>query len=523
MQSSTPVLIIVLVHLAMVSWCQNAVPTILQSAASIDPASQSLTVTYIFADPDSEAWEVSLLLSDDGGATFDVATDLSGDIGPVLDDTGTKVVTGTYATATVDDLLIRLVIDDLEPIDIQSIVDQVDSSRLRQRMLSIEGVRHKTAGLDHLLATRALLEGHLQSLGYLDASYSFDDAGFAARNVIALQPGLRLPEEEYLVGGHYDTVDDSPGADDNGTAVAALMEVAEILSPYILGRSIRYVAWDLEEVGLVGSSDYVGNQVPMQSSEIVGYLNFEMIGYASDEPNSQRLPAGFDLLFPAVFAELTANQFRGDFLTNVGNQTTSKNLAEDFEVIGETYVPDLNIITVLSPDGGLLVPDLLRSDHAAFWLRDLPAVMLTDGAEFRNTNYHSPADRVETLDFDFFSKCVKASVAYLAEMAEVQHVAFADMDRSTIIVDTERPVTVGAIRMYPNPATDLLTIELPSPAAAEALSWSLSTIAGQMVIHGDLAEGVDVWSISLADVPAGVYIMSVETSSSTHVKQVIIE
>jgi hypothetical protein len=146
-----------------------------------------------------------------------------------------------------------------------------------------------------------------------------------------------------------------------------------------------------------------------------------MIGYYSDKPNSQEIPAGFNLLFPDATNQINANQKRGDFITNVANASSSA-LGLLFSTTAQQYVPGLKVISLVVPGNGTIAPDLLRSDHAPFWFAGKPALMLTDGANFRNECYHTPSDTLDgKLSFTFMSNVVKATVVAAAQLAGLQH------------------------------------------------------------------------------------------------------
>ncbi len=222
---------------------------------------------------------------------------------------------------------------------------------------------------------------------------------------------------------HYDTVNNAPGADDNGSGTVGVMEIARLLSRYPSKKTQRYIGFDLEEASLKGSINYVTN-IPADE-QIEGVFNFEMIGYWSDQPNTQTLPSGFSLLFPAQALEVQNNQYRGDFITNVGN-TTAQSLALLFSNAAQQYVPGLKVLTLEVPGNGQAVPDLRRSDHAPFWDSGRKALMLTDGANFRNECYHTPGDTLEDkLNFTFMSNVVKATIAAMAQLVEIQHADWA--------------------------------------------------------------------------------------------------
>lgn len=192
-----------------------------------------------------------------------------------------------------------------------------------------------------------------------------------------------------LIGAHYDTVPGTPGADDNATGLAVLLELARAFSTTPLRFPVRLIAFDLEEYGLVGSR-YHAQQLHNQKQPIRLMLSLEMLGYCQQLPNSQRYPPGLKYFYP--------NQ--GNFIGLIGNLKT---------------LPDLLLLThrirrrgtpcEWLPAGkqGRLVPETRRSDHAPFWDLGYPAILVTDTADLRNPHYHEPDDRLETLDLDFLT------------------------------------------------------------------------------------------------------------------------
>lgn len=241
------------------------------------------------------------------------------------------------------------------------------------------------------------------------------------RNIVVDLPGTTAPGEVLIIGAHFDAVQRGPGADDNGTGTAALLEIAAALHGRELKRSVRLVFFNLEEVGLVGSQNYVArwrNQNAERKDgtppeQIVGMVSLEMLGYYTDAPDSQKSPIK---AIPGVFEPSTV----GDFIAIVGlqqHQGFSRSLAAEMQK-AEPGVK-LALVDFLP----LPVPDMARSDHAPFWLAGQPAVMMTDTANFRNPNYHKASDTIETIDAARFTMVTEA----LARAA----VALANQDAPT--------------------------------------------------------------------------------------------
>ena len=224
----------------------------------------------------------------------------------------------------------------------------------------------------------------------------------------------------FLVSAHYHTVGRSPGADDNASGVAALLECARVLSTVRLQRGVEFVAFDMEETqpkgrSLVGSSAFVGELDGKDAYE--GLYNLEMVGYTSG-PRTQGYPLGFQFIMPRVYNRVRRRNFLGDFAAVVGRGLGIE-LGRRFEGAAAKWVPGLETVAVEMKHRIPLLWDVFRSDHAPFWLAVIPAGMITDTANFRNPHYHKPMDTPDTLDYDSMRNVTQALVATLANQAEV--------------------------------------------------------------------------------------------------------
>jgi hypothetical protein len=235
-------------------------------------------------------------------------------------------------------------------------------------------------------------------------------------NVIGRKLGTTTPEQQILAAAHYDHIPGCPGADDNATGTAAVLELARVLGQRDYPRTLVVACWDEEEDGLIGAEAYVALATQADDQILFNY-NFEMIGYYDDAPNSQTVPAGFELLFPDQVEALMANEYRGDFLAVIVDDAGVPHVEPLLQ-----YAEMFGLATVLLPVPGdlknsPLLSDLRRSDHAAFWEVDISAVMLTDTSEFRYENYHCQTgeDAVELLDHGFSTKILQATVGSTAE------------------------------------------------------------------------------------------------------------
>ncbi len=281
-----------------------------------------------------------------------------------------------------------------------------DQDRLLAHLQALIGERHPVTSPAHLHRVEAYLADTFTSLGWQVSAHPFEAMGGTYRNVIAsLLPTRRTqgqgngsPAAPLLLAAHYDTVEGSPGADDNASALAVLLDVARRLRGMDRMREIHCIGFCLEEEGLLGSLAYAA-QLKAAKQEIAGAIVLECVGYASEQAGSQTVPPGTPVAVPTV----------GNFLAIVGNQASAA-LTASVERTVTAHVPTVSLVI---PGQGEFLPDARRSDHAAFWHYGFPSVMLTDTANFRNPHYHRPTDTLDTLNLSFLEK-VAAGVAAAA-------------------------------------------------------------------------------------------------------------
>ena len=205
---------------------QNQPPVISNLTADVDYSNNTISFSYDLSDNENNTVEISLQVSDDEGQTYNVNTSsATGDIGfPINEGTGKQII--WTAPNLVTNYKTRLVADDLQPVDIQLIVDQVDSSQLWANVGFLEGVRHRVFGTELLNDTRDLMQQSFTNYGLNTTIQEFDFNGYTGQNIIGELAGKTEKENVLIIDGHYDTTSDSPGADDNATAVAGVLEAA---------------------------------------------------------------------------------------------------------------------------------------------------------------------------------------------------------------------------------------------------------------------------------------------------------
>lgn len=265
-------------------------------------------------------------------------------------------------------------------------------TRLLTHLRQLVGERHPRRSPAALQQAEQYLIASFQRSGLLVKTHGFRALGGTYHNVVASLPAVRDKKAPpLLIGAHYDTVAESPGADDNASGLAVMLEAAEQLAQGPLARPVHFIGFCLEEWNLLGSRAYAAH-LRKQGREIRGAIVLECVGFASQEDRSQTQPP-IPVKVPAV----------ADFLGVVGNEP-AKTLVEAIVQAGQQVASPLKTIPLVVPGQGEQFPDTRRSDHAAFWSYGFPAVMLTDTANFRNPHYHQPTDTLETLDPAFLER-----------------------------------------------------------------------------------------------------------------------
>lgn len=371
--------------------------------------------------------------------------------------------------------------------------------RLYNHVLQLEGIRHHRTDPQRLNKTAEYIKHELESYGVKTSEQTFQFEGIDQifRNIEGLIGSGNKPE--ILITSHYDTVENTPGANDNASAVASMLEAARILAAQPpTDYNIRLVSFTLEElhpqvnnamhdkllelelidernrykthsmhksaktfhktffrqlgkgktyskaaqfaydqikadlnsaereyfqfllnqhgrikkaedwlgkVGLVGSNMWAEQA---NGKPIIGVLNLETVGYTSDQAHSQRLPSPLFRLLP----KYRVNTGIGNFIAVIADKN-SRGLAESF--CGQCRELELPYTKIALPFGFKFIAahirDLLRSDHGPFWKVGIPALMITDTANMRYPFYHTEADTIDKLDFEFMEKVCRATIA----------------------------------------------------------------------------------------------------------------
>lgn len=238
--------------------------------------------------------------------------------------------------------------------------------------------------------------GEWLAQGYDVARQRYEVRGVSCANIEVVRTGRRAPEAILLIGAHYDTVPGSPGANDNASGVAALLEISRVFANHAPDISVRFVAFVNEEPPFFmtpsqGSMVYA-DAARARGEDIRLMVSLETIGYYRDEPRSQHYPFPFNLFYPD----------RGNFLGFVSNFHSRRAMRRLVRAFAAGSDFPVEYVTTFAA-----VPGIAWSDHRSFWLAGYPAVMVTDTAPFRYPYYHYPSDTPDKLSYGAFTEATR--------------------------------------------------------------------------------------------------------------------
>lgn len=284
---------------------------------------------------------------------------------------------------------------------VQEMLDQVDTDLLYKYVGDLSGEwdviiegspyrldsRYTRTGTPIKKATRYMYE-YFQSLGMMVDYHYYTLSGVEKRNVMARQTGIGQPDRIFLITAHLDSYSNdpyynAPGADDNASGTAAVMQIAKILKEYKFDCTIDYVLFTGEEQGLIGSAAYAEDAYN-RGDNIEAVLNLDMVAY--NTPNSDRT------------LEMHTRPGNADDLM----------IADLFQNVLSAY--QINLTSYILPDGES------ASDHASFWDYDYPAILAIEDWADHTPNYHKTTDLLSTLDMGYYTDFTRASLATLAHM-----------------------------------------------------------------------------------------------------------
>jgi hypothetical protein len=363
---------------------------------------------------------------------------------------------------------------------IQTMLDQVDQNQVHTITGNLSGewpvmidtqpytitTRHALSGEPIQKASQYLFQ-YYQDLG-LETSYqNFTYRGRQLSNVVAQKTGTVFPERVFMITSHFDDVPLTPlapGADDNASGTVAVMLAASILNQYEFGCTLRFVNFNAEEYGMIGSGDYARGAY-CAGEDIQGVLNLDMIAWNTPE---------------------TAPEMDLHALSTIPE---SSHMASVFQEVVTTY--DLQITPTLAD------PIITRSDHASFWNLDIPAILVTEDGDDFNPNYHSANDRLNTFqDFDYYTEMIKASLGTLAQIGCLVETGWGDISGIVTDQNTHLPLPNASVTLH-NPEwgytfytqTDqkgeyqISALQGSHSLSADGINYAAAANSGLMITH----------------------------------------
>jgi len=293
------------------------------------------------------------------------------------------------------------------------------TARLREHIEQIASTPHNLAHYRDLEAAASYIERILLSFGLIVRMQDYEVDGRPVRNIEVVLPASAPPDTSgprqaqrgvLVIGAHYDSPDDSPGANDNGTGVAALLEIARELSAtaqsFQSAREVRLVFFVNEEHPY-GKTDDMGSlrharALRQAGIPVFGMIALETLGYFSDEPNSQKYPPPFGLIYPTT----------GNFVAFVGLPGARRLVGRCITAFRRTQA--FPSIGGVAPG---FIPGIDLSDHWAYHHCGYPALMITDTAPFRNPHYHTRTDLPDTVNYPALAKITSGLTQMIRDLA----------------------------------------------------------------------------------------------------------
>lgn len=272
--------------------------------------------------------------------------------------------------------------------------------RLENHLKFLSRLRDPFLNPETLAEIESYILHSLESYGYEVTRSPVEFQGQTFYNLLARKISASQ-SARFIIAAHFDAVPGTPGADDNASGAACLLEAARCLAETPAASKLEFAAFNLEEYGLIGSSAYA-RHLKKSKTAIKGMVSLEMVGYTDRRKGSQQLPAVLKPFYPDT----------GDFIALIGDTGSKKLLETASQSFRE--IPNLPVQSLTVPFKGRILPATRLSDHAPFWDQGYPALLITDTSFFRNPHYHTPGDSLSTLDMDFITQ-VTAAVCRLAK------------------------------------------------------------------------------------------------------------
>jgi len=314
----------------------------------------------------------------------------------------------------------------------------------------------------------------------------FPMGSYNCQNVIATQTGTVYPNRYWVICGHLDSTSpnpsyNAPGADDNASGSAAVVEAARLMSQYQFEYTVKYMLFGGEEQGLYGS-EYYATQAAAAGDSIMGVVNMDMIFYG---------PAGNDIGW-------------------LHYNTASTGLGVAFQAISDTYVPALELEVASSPTGA--------SDHASFWYSGYAAMLNIERQVFSNPYYHQTTDLMANYMqyFPFGTNMAKACIAAVAYLADPVETGVGEASSTPVFSEM-------ALSVQPNPVSSSALVRIHALSSAQA-GLQVFDLSGRSVRRETilLTPGENMVSVDASSLPMGIYTIRVTSAGSSRNTRMVV-
>ncbi len=361
---------------------------------------------------------------------------------------------------------------------ISEMVADVSESSFQGYIQQLQNYQTRYSNTDNYDSAAEWVRTTITAFGPSGELQYFNMGSYNCENVVCEIPGAYTPSNIVIICGHLDSTSPSPqsnapGADDNASGSAAVIEAARVMSPYYFDNTIRFICFGGEEQGLYGSEYYAG-QAAAAGDDIIAVINLDMVLYG---------PSGQDIFW-------------------VPYNTASTGLALAVDAICDTYVPALNVVTEYSPG-------TTYSDHASFWNEGYTAILGIEQEVYSNPYYHQTTDILSNYMtyFPFGTNCAKGAIAAAAYFAVPRGGYGIEDDIEPAWNDFE---IVGA---GPNPASGSLRLDLSR--TVDAVDYSVFDMSGRVVLTGGFEQCGASFSIDVSPLGTGVFVLRAASGNAS--------
>ncbi len=384
--------------------------------------------------------------------------------------------------------------------DIKQIIESVNLDSLSTIVKELSGEIETTINGSSIRinSRHADVQGNVDAADYLEqklAAYGYtviNQTDRTCRNVYTELAGTTNPQQKYVFCAHYDSINDygqdsvAPGADDNASGVAVVLEAARILKNYLPKYTIVFILFDEEEINLIGSDLYASQQ----GTDVLGAINMDMLAY---DHNNDRL-----------------------IEVHVRNIANSQNLANAIINVNSDYS--------LGMDPYIINPGTEYSDQYSFWMKDISAVGLLEDENDFSPYYHSSSDLFSTFNMDYFLGNAKLGIGSLAYLSLPEYVDTTDTGSTAIDAGYEMPVSFSLNQNYPNPFNPVTTIKysLPENTFVSIKVFDLLGREVTQLVNTQKSSGNHEVKFDARHLPSGVYLYTLKSGSYVETRKMIL-